>query len=101
MAEQTVVVEGTVSIRERIAVPPGAVVTVKLIDASGEVVAAAARVSDVVPAPFSLAYDPALVPDASRLFVWAALRTEVGVWGTPELSPVAEEPDHVLTRIPD
>lgn len=99
MAQQIVVVEGAVSIRERVAIDDG-VVTVKLVDASGEVLSAAAIDATGVPVQYALSYDPALVPDASKLLLWAVLRTDEGVWGTADLAPVDGE-DVYLTRIPD
>src|SRR5215208_6446651 len=87
-SEHVLTIGGTVSFRERIAVPPGAVATVKLVDAEGEVLAAAAIDAPGVPTEFSLAVDPGFVVDPDKLFLWAALRTEVGVWGTTDLVPV-------------
>lgn len=93
---------GTLTIRERIEVPPGAVATVKLVDAGGEVVAATAVVADSVPVGFALVADPAFVPEPEQLFVWAALRTDVGVWGTTDLVPVTGSSTEVLlTKIED
>lgn len=93
---------GTLTIRERIEVPPGAVATVKLVDAGGEVVAATAVLADTVPVGFSLVADPAFVPEPEKLFVWAALRTDVGVWGTTDLVAVeGDATEVVLTKIED
>lgn len=92
---------GTVTIRERIAIPPGAVATVKVVDGQGEVLAATAVEAGGVPVEWSVAIDPATVTDESRLQVWAALRTEVGWWGTLDLQPVAPGTEIVLTRVPD
>lgn len=86
--EHVLTVTGTVAFRERIAVPPGAVATIKLVDAEGEVLAASATEVQGVPAEFVLHVDPGLVADPDKLLLWAALRTEAGVWGTPELVPV-------------
>ncbi len=88
MSSELLTIAGTVSIRERIALPPGAVVTVKLVDTEGEVLAATAVDAPGVPAQFTLAVDPAFVQDADQLLLWAALRSDVGVWGTTELVPV-------------
>jgi putative lipoprotein len=99
-SEHVLTVTGTLSFRERVAVPPGAVATVKLVDPDGEVLAAAAVDAPGVPTGFALDVDPAFVTDPGALLVWAALRTEVGVWGTTDLVPVTDGPtDVVLTKI--
>ena len=59
-------VTGTVTIRERIAVPPGAVATVKLVDTEGEVLAATAPDAPGVPTEFVLDADPTLVADPDK-----------------------------------
>lgn len=89
-------VSGSVSIRERIAIPPGAVATVKVVDGDGDVLAATALTAEAVPVDFSVTIDEEFV--TSELFVWALLRTEVGGWGTLELVP-ADQSEIVLTRI--
>lgn len=95
-------VTGSITIRERIAIPDGAVGTVKLVDAAGEVLAAAAIEVSGVPADFHLTVDPALIADPDGLLVWALLRSEVGGWGTLELVPVTgDRTDVVLTRLDD
>ena len=95
-------VTGTVTFRERVAVPPGAVATVKLVDAEGEVLAATAVEAPGVPAGFGLDVDPTFVTDPDGLFLWAALRTDVGVWGTTDLVPVeGGSTEVVLTKIED
>lgn len=91
-------VSGSLSIRERIAVPPGAVATVKVVDGEGEVLAATALPAESVPVEFTVTIDEEFV--AGELFVWALLRTEAGGWGTLELVP-ADESEIVLTRIED
>ena len=102
MASALLTVTGTVSIRERIALPPGAVATIKLVDGEGEVLAGTAIESVAVPTEFTLAADPALAPNPESLFIWAALRSEVGVWGTTELVPVTDDATAVLlTKIED
>jgi len=93
-------VSGTVTIRERIAIPPGSVATVKLVDGDGEVLSATALDVEGVPAAFTLLVDPELVTKPSELTLWAALRTEAGLWGTTDLVPVGSDgTDVVLTRI--
>jgi len=101
MSEHLLTLSGTVTIRERIAIPPGAVATVKVVDAQGEVLAATAVEATGVPVSWTVTIDPATVADESRLQVWAALRTDVGWWGTLDLAPVARGLDIVLTRVPD
>ena len=101
-SEHILTVAGTVFFRERIAVPPGAVATVKLVDAEGEVLAASAFDAPGIPTEFALAVDPGFVPDPDKLFLWAALRTDVGVWGTTDLVPVEGDATAVmLTKIDD
>lgn len=93
-------VTGTVTFRDEVAVPPGAIATVKLVDTSGEVLAAAATEVESIPAEFLLHVDPGFVADPSALLIWAALRTDAGVWGTLELVPADTESTAViLTRI--
>ncbi|WP_229052862.1 YbaY family lipoprotein [Aeromicrobium sp. Leaf350] len=82
-------VTGTLVVRERIDLPAGAVATVKVVDAEGEVHGAAAFDVEMTPVDWAVTIDPQLVADPDRLLVWAMLRTGVGVWGTPELAPVS------------
>src|SRR5215212_2676951 len=95
-SEHVLTVTGTVFFRERIAVPPGAVATVKLVDTEGEVLAATAADAPGVPTEFALHADPGVVADPEKLFIWAMLRTEVGIWGTTELVPVEGDSTAVL-----
>lgn len=90
---------GTIIVRERLAVPPGAVATVKLVDSAGEVLAAAALEFTGAPVDFTLTADDAL--SAGDLLVWAMVRTDLGVWGTLELAPYADDASVVLTRVED
>ena len=102
MASALLTVTGTVSFRERIALPPGAVATIKLVDGEGEVLAGTAIESVAVPVEFTLVADPAFAPDPDSLYIWAALRSEAGVWGTTELVPVTDDATAVLlTKIED
>ena len=95
-------VSGTVLFRERLALPPGGVVTVKLVDTAGEVLAATSVDAENGPTEFTLHADPADVGDPAKLLLWARLRSEAGVWGTTELVPVADESTEiVVTRIAD
>lgn len=95
-SEHVLTVTGTVSFRERIAVPPGAVATIKLVDTEGEVLAATAIDAPGVPAGFALHVDPGFVGDPAALLIWAMLRTDAGVWGTTELVPVDGDSTAVL-----
>lgn len=102
MSSELLTVTGTVYFRERITLPPGAIATIKLVDGEGEVLAATAIDSAVVPTEFTLVADPAFAPDPDELFIWAALRSEAGVWGTTELVPVDDDATAVLlTKIED
>lgn len=92
-------IDGTVSIRERVAIPAGAVASIKLVDSAGEVLAATAVVADAVPVAFTLQADPAfLTEEGAQLLVWAALRTDVGLWGTADLVPVTGDTAHVMVQ---
>lgn len=102
MSSQLLTVTGTVYFREKITLPPGAIATIKLVDGEGEVLAGTAIESVAVPAEFRLSADPAFAPDPDQLFIWAALRSEAGVWGTTELVPVTDDTNAVLlTKIED
>lgn len=90
-SEPLLTIDGTLTIRERVAVPEGAIASIKLVDSTGEVLAATAVPADGVPVPFTLHADPAFLTDDGELLLWAALRTEVGLWGTTDLVPVADD----------
>ena len=95
-------VAGTVDFRERIALPPGAVATIKLVDTEGEVLAATAVEVPNVPTDFTVTVDPSFVTEPGELLIWAMLRSAVGVWGTTELEPVdATSTAVMLTKIED
>ncbi|MGA8988427.1 YbaY family lipoprotein [Aeromicrobium sp.] len=95
-------VHGNVFFRERVAVRPGVIATVKLVDTEGEVLAATAIDAPGVPAEFSLHVDPEFVADPEALLIWAVLRTEAGIWGTTELVPLTSGSTEVLvTKIDD
>ncbi|CAN5227944.1 hypothetical protein BH09ACT10_BH09ACT10_13290 [soil metagenome] len=97
-APSLLTVSGTVTFLERIAVPAGALVTVKLVAEDGDVLAASAFEAPGVPTAFSLVVDPALVTDPNALQIWATLTSSVGVWGTLELAPVVEGTADVVVR---
>jgi uncharacterized lipoprotein YbaY len=91
---------GTVLFRERIALPPGGVVTVKLVDTAGEVLAGTSVDAVNGPTEFTLQADPADVADPTKLLLWARLRSDAGVWGTTDLVPVDDgSTEIVVTRI--
>lgn len=80
--------------------PADAVLTIKLVTVPGEVLAATAGAEQDDAAetiPFELVVDAALAPDPGALRLWAMLRSESGVWGTPELVTLREE--LVLSRV--
>ena len=100
--DHVLAVSGTVLFRERLALPPGGVVTVKLVDTGGEVLAATSVDAENGPTEFVLHADPADVGNPRKLLLWARLRSEAGVWGTTELVPVADDSTEVVvTRISD
>jgi putative lipoprotein len=102
MASELLTVTGTVYFRERVALPPGAIATIKLVDGEGEVLAGTAIEPVAVPTEFTLVADPTFAPDPDSLYIWAALRSEAGVWGTTELVPVTDDATAVLlTKIED
>lgn len=102
MSSALLTVTGTLTIRERIALPSGAVATVKLVDAEGEVLAGAAFDVAGIPVEFNLTADPELIAQPDELFIWAALRSKVGFWGTTELVAVTSDAVEVsLTKIED
>jgi putative lipoprotein len=105
-------VTGTVSNRERIALPPGAVVTVGLSDVSKAdapavvLAQAAVEVTGQVPVPFQLSDDSADVDERASITVWARLRSEVGTWMTDAHIPVltrgsADVADVTVRRVPE
>ena len=102
MSSELLTVTGTLVIRERIALPAGAVATIKLVDAEGEVLAGTAVDAASVPVEFTLTADPELVAKPDELFIWAALRSKIGFWGTTELVAVTSDAVEVsLTKIED
>ncbi|MCW2839209.1 MAG: hypothetical protein JWR55_692 [Aeromicrobium sp.] len=96
MASDLLTVTGTVYFRERITLPPDAIATIKLVDGEGEVLAATAIDSAAVPTEFTLVADAAFAADPASLFIWAALRSGAGTWGTTELVPVEDDANAVL-----
>ena len=98
-ASNVLAVSGTVLFREKLAMPPGGVVTVKLVDTTGEVLAATSLDAENGPTEFVLHADPADVADPAKLLIWARLRSDAGVWGTTDLVPVADPTEVVVTRI--
>jgi len=95
-------VTGSVLFREKLAMPPGGVATVKLVDTAGEVLAATSLDAENGPTEFTLHADPGDVADPAELLLWARLRSDAGVWGTTELVPVVEPATEVVvTKIGD
>lgn len=93
---------GSVTIRERIAIPAGAIVTVKLVASDGDVLAATAFETEGVPAEFDLYVDSEILKTAKKPQFWAMLRSEVGSWGTFELAAAERDNTEILlTRIPE
>lgn len=84
-------VSGTASIREKIALPGGGVLTVKVVTSDGEVLGAAAVAAGDGPTEWEVTVDAIFAPDPQSLRLWAMLRTDVGVWGTPELVSMRDE----------
>lgn len=102
MSSELLTVSGNVFFRERLALPPGAIATIKLVDAEGEVHAGTAVAADAIPTEFALHADPEFIAKPDELFIWAALRSDVGVWGTTDLVAVEGETVEVLvTKIED
>lgn len=90
------VFSSSVTIRERINLGDF-VLTVKLVDRHGEVLAATALKGSGVPMDFDLTVDPALMQGAEHVRFWAMLRSSQGTWGTLELSRF--DPEVVLSRV--
>ncbi len=71
---------------------PDGVLTVKVVSPDGEVLAATAVAAVAeTPTAFEASVDAALAPEPEKLRLWAMLRTDEGVWGTPELVTVRDE----------
>jgi putative lipoprotein len=79
---QGAAVTGTATYRERIALPPGAVLEVELLDVSRQdapavrIAAATIPVQGQVPIAFTLPYDPARIEERSNYAVRAVLRVD-------------------------
>ena len=91
-------ITGSVTFREAVELPRGSIATVKVVNRKAEVLAAAAFEVFGVPHDFTLMIDRADVPDPRKLSVWAVLRSEAGVWGTPDLVSAAELPVTIHLR---
>ncbi|TDE97195.1 hypothetical protein EXU48_02990 [Occultella glacieicola] len=100
MVSNIVTVNGTVGIRERIALPGGSVFTIKLVGHDGDVLAGVAVDAGVGDADFALTVDAADAPNPKKLSLWAKLTSPAGMWGTPELVAVSEPlTDLILVRV--
>ncbi|OUZ12137.1 hypothetical protein BHE97_02790 [Aeromicrobium sp. PE09-221] len=94
-------ITGSVTLDEAEAFRPGAILSVKLVDPDGEVLAATAAAVDELPAAFTLHVDPAQVARPDRLFLWALLRDGDAGWGTLELARVTDDhPTIALAPVP-
>jgi putative lipoprotein len=71
---------GTLTYRQRIALPPDAVATVRLVEIGGEQIAIARTASQgrQVPLPFTLDYDPARIVAGRRYALHAAIADSQG-----------------------
>jgi uncharacterized lipoprotein YbaY len=99
-AEPLLTIEGTVATAGPVA--GTSVATVKLVDSTGEVLAATAVRGVDLPLAFAVHADPAMLTAQGYLLLWAALRTDDGLWGTPDLVPVTDSTATlVLTQIED
>ncbi len=90
-------VTGTATIRDHDEPPAAGVLSVKLVAKDGDVLAGMAAPATESHTPFELTVDATLVPNPNALRLWAMLRTDAGVWGTPELITVRDE--LVLSRV--
>jgi putative lipoprotein len=87
-------ITGTATYRERIAIPPGAMLEVILLDVSLADVAAKEIATgtfeiDGVPAPFEIAFDPARIEDRLTYSVAATITVDGEVWfRTTDVYPV-------------
>lgn len=104
-------VTGSIAFLEKIALPPGAVVSVRLVDvatsdAPAVLAAAAIPVEAQVPVPYALTVDSDLLDPSGSLSVWARLRSEVGTWQTDTDNPVTltdgvATVDVIVRRLPE
>lgn len=100
--------DGSVVYRERIAMPPGAVITVQLLDVSRQDVAADVLAEAVierpgnVPVPFTLSYDPATIEPRHSYAVSARITVDGELWWiTADRHTVLadDSPAHVDVRL--
>lgn len=106
----TKVLKGSVSYRERIALPPGATVTVQLLDVS-LADAPAMKIAEVVikpegqvPVPFEIEYDDVLIKPNNRYVLFAAIREQgrllfISSTSYPVLTGGADVTDIVVERV--
>jgi len=93
---QAAAITGTATHRERIAIPPGAVLEVELLDVAHQdapaerIATARIPVERQVPIPFTLPYDPARITPRGRYVVRAVLRLPDGrvIFRTDRVHPV-------------
>ncbi len=91
-------ITGSVTFREKIELPRGSIASVKVVNRKAEVLAATAFEVFQVPHEFSLTIDRADAPDPAKLSIWAVLRSDVGVWGTPDFVSASELPVTIHLR---
>ena len=91
-------ITGSLTFRERVDLPRGSVASVKLVNRKAEVLAATAFEVFGVPVDFTLCVDRADAPEPEKLSVWAVIRSEAGVWGTPDFVSAAEVPVTIHLR---
>lgn len=91
-------ITGSVTFREQIELPRGSIASVKVVNRKAEVLAATAFEVFQVPHDFTLTIDRADAPDPTKLSIWAVLRSDVGVWGTPDFVSAAELPVTIHLR---
>ncbi|WP_237213135.1 YbaY family lipoprotein [Falsiroseomonas oryziterrae] len=94
-AAQSGMIQGTATYRERIALPPGAVLEVELLDISRQgapaerIAAASVPITKQVPIAFALAYDPARIQDRFTYAVRGEIRRDGQVlFRTDTIHPV-------------
>lgn len=91
-------ITGSVTFREQVELPRGSIASIKIVNRKAEVLAAAAFEVFQVPYDFTLTIDKADAPDPAKLSVWAVLRSDAGVWGTPDFVSAAELPVTIHLR---
>ncbi|MCX7304719.1 MAG: YbaY family lipoprotein [Hyphomicrobiales bacterium] len=109
VSAEEIVISGEVAYRERIALPPNAVVTVRLTDVSladapGAVVAEQTiQPAGQVPVKFELRYDPAVVQPKMNYALQARITVDDKLWFTTDqryaVDPLKPEPAMLLLKM--